>query len=241
MRLISISAAGLDPELLADRCWQSGAAGIWESDAERWRVGVEEFDVARFVGALTDCDPLDVTDTEMLVLTAQDVSVTHADGDIALHVPPTVFGDGNHPTTATTLLLLSDVVQPAMRVLDVGCGTGILAVAVARAGAVVTAIDVDPGAAEVTRTNAVANGVVVDASTTPLADVPGEFDVVVANITVGSLTPLLDDIVGRTRSGGTIIVSGLLEAQWPDVADQLGGEVLDVRVVDGWVSAAIRR
>ena len=58
-------------------------------------------------------------------------------------------------------------------------------------------------------------------------------------MTVGSLGPLMPGLVARTRAGGTVIVSGLLEDQWPDVEAVLAGERSTVRVVDGWVSAAV--
>ena len=102
-----------------------------------------------------------------------------------------------------------------------------------------TAIDIDPEAAQATADNAARNGVTVAATTTPLAEVTGTFDLVVANMTVGSLGPLVPDLVRCTRPGGTIVVSGLLEDQWPGVEADLGGEVTTVRVVDGWVSAAV--
>lgn len=239
MRLLAIDVDGRDAELVSDRCWQAGAAGIWEVDGSTLRAGVEDDDVAPFLEALADLGPVDVTDVEAVELTGRAVVVEAAGRPIDLWVPPTVFGDGTHPTTATCIELVEATVRTGDDVLDVGSGTGALTIAAALLGGRVTAIDIDPEAARSTADNAARNGVTVAASTTPLAEVHDAFDVVVANMTVGSLGPLVPALVAHTRAGGTVVVSGLLEGQWPDVETALGGEVADVRVVDGWVSAAV--
>ena len=239
VRLLAIDLDGRDAELVADRCWQAGAAGIWEVDASTLRAGVDDDDVTSFLTALADLGPVDVTDVEAVELAGRGVSLDIAGQHVALWVPATVFGDGTHPTTATCLELVEAVAGRGDDVLDVGCGTGALTIAAALHGARVTAIDIDPEAAQATADNAARNGVTVAATTTPLAEVTGTFDLVVANMTVGSLGPLVPDLVRCTRPGGTIVVSGLLEDQWPGVEADLGGEVTTVRVVDGWVSAAV--
>lgn len=242
MRLFSIDVTHEDPDLATDRCWSAGAAGIWETDGGRWRVGVDDGDAESFVAAVTDLSPVDVTDTEVVALPTRDVNVAGVD----LMVPATVFGDGGHPTTAGCLSALAAAVSAGARVLDVGCGTGVLAIAAARAGADVTALDVDPEAVSATRHNAAVNGVDVAASTTPLADVEGTFDVVVANVVIGGLRPLLGDLVRVTGRGGRLIVSGMLDEQWTDVEATLRSLLLDRPMDvsatgdDGWVTAVIR-
>ena len=239
MRLLAIDLTGRDAELVADRCWQAGAAGLWEVDETTLRAGVEESEVDAFVEALADLAPTDVTETEAVELAGRSVVVPMSGQDVELWVPATVFGDASHPTTSTCLSLVSSFVGAGDSVLDVGSGTGALSIAAALRGAQVTAIDVDPEAVTATADNAVRNGVTVAACATPLAEVDGEFDVVVANMTIGSLGPLLDDLRTRARAGGTLIVSGLLPDQWPGVRDRLAGEVVAVHDVDGWVSAAV--
>lgn len=171
MRLYALTVAADDAELVSDRCWQAGAAGIWESaeaDATvTLRVGVEEPDVAAFEAALAELGARDVTAMDLVVLATRTVELDAVGGPVRIEVPPTVFGDGLHPTTATCLDLLAGLVGTGTRVLDVGCGSGALSVVAARSGAVVTAIDIDPDAVAITIANAAANGVAVDASTTP--------------------------------------------------------------------------
>ncbi len=240
MRLAAIDLSGRDGELVADRCWQAGAAGIWEVDDSTLRAGVEDADADSFFALLADLDPIDVTEAEAIELAGRSVMVTMAGYEVELWVPATVFGDASHPTTATCLELLAQVAETGDTVLDVGCGTGALSIAAALHGATVTAIDIDVDAVTATLDNAARNGVVVNASDAPLATIVGRFDVVVANMTVGSLRPLLPDLVRRTRAGGTAIVSGLLADQWETVRAGVGGTVVQVREVDGWTSAAVR-
>lgn len=242
MRLYALTVPDAAAELVADRCWQAGAAGIWESgtgDRVTLRVGVEEADVAAFEAALADADPTDVTATDLVELSTQTVSLDAAGGLVRLEVPPTVFGDGLHPTTAACLELLAGLVSPGTRVLDVGCGSGALSVVAARAGAEVTAIDIDPVAVEATATNAAANGVAVDASATPLADVSGSWDVVVANISAQAVLELAEEL--WRVCDGTLVVSGILAERWDEVRAGIGGTVLEVRDVDGWVTAVVGR
>jgi ribosomal protein L11 methyltransferase len=115
-------------------------------------------------------------------------------------------------------------------------------VAAARAGAeVVVAIDVDPVAVGATIENAARNGVTIDASTTPLASVEGGYDVVVANISARAVVELAEDLWRVCADGGVLVPSGVLAERWGEVADRLGGEIREVRVVDGWVTAVVAR
>src|SRR5690606_38896397 len=212
VRLYAITVSPPDAELVADRCWEAGAAGIWETGdgtgAVVLRVGVEEADADRFRSALADLGPRDVTGTDVVEPAPRTVELDAVGGPVRLQVPPTVFGDGLHPTTATCLELLAALVSPGTTLLDVGCGSGALSVVAARAGAAVTAIDGDPVAAEATIGNAAANGVDVAATSTPLAVLSGTWDVVVANISARAVLELSEDL--WRVCAGTLIVSGIL-------------------------------
>lgn len=240
MHLVAIGLTGHDPELVADRCWQAGAAGLWEVDAATLRVGVDDGEIGTFLDLLADLGPVDVTEVEAVELAGRSSTVEVAGRAIDLWVPATVFGDGEHPTTATCLSLLPEVVSVADRVLDVGCGTGALSIGAAVFGARVTAIDVDPAAVGATADNAARNGVAIETSSAALDDVAGRFDVVLANLTVGALTPLLDGLLRCTAPGGSLALSGMLEDQWPGIRQAVGGRVVTQRVVEGWVTAVVQ-
>ena len=240
MRLIAIDLGGHDPELVADRCWQAGAAGLWEVDDRTLRVGVEAEAVERFLREVADLGPVDVTVAAAVELEDRRTSVELAGRPIVLHVPATVFGDGRHPTTSTCLALLPDLVLRGSTVLDVGCGAGALAIGAALLGGRATAIDADPAAVDATVANAASNGVELEVSATALAEVHDVYDLVLANITLGDLRPLLADLVRVSAPRGQLLLSGLLEGQWPEVAAAVAGDVRTLRVVDGWVTAVVR-
>jgi ribosomal protein L11 methyltransferase len=126
-------------------------------------------------------------------------------------------------------------------VLDVGCGSGILAIAAAKLGAsYVHAIDIDPIAVQTTEQNAAANGVTVSVA---LADesLSESFDVVVANILSQPLKVLAPMLSARTRPGGRLLLSGILERQAETICQayrpfvQHLGDLVVLDQRDGWV------
>jgi ribosomal protein L11 methyltransferase len=131
--------------------------------------------------------------------------------------PGLAFGTGSHPTTRLMLEFLDRTMRGGERVLDYGCGSGILAIAAAKLGAArVDAVDVDPRAIEVTRDNAQANAVAVSASV-PEALAPGRYDVLVANILAQPLIELAPLFAARTERGARIALAGVLESQAAEV------------------------
>jgi ribosomal protein L11 methyltransferase len=159
--------------------------------------------------------------------------------------PGLAFGTGTHPTTRMCLRWLatrSHAQNPWPRVLDYGCGSGILAIGAALFGAQeVVAVDIDPAAVTSTQDNAQANGVVLQAGLPDAAQ--GTFDVVVANILATPLkllAPLLSSLV---RPGGHLILAGILSRQAEDVqatyAENLKLSVCDEE--DGWILMTARR
>ena len=139
--------------------------------------------------------------------------------------PGTAFGSASHASTRQCLALLADLAPTGSRVVDVGCGSGVLSIAAALLGAAhVVAVDVDPAALRATAANAEANGVGdrIDVSATPVRDLaPGGADVVLANL----LVPILEDhgptLVGLVRPGGVIVAAGFLTDQRARVAAAL--------------------
>jgi len=152
--------------------------------------------------------------------------------------PGLAFGTGTHPTTRMCLRWIAqhEAQVRTARVLDYGCGSGILAIGAALHGASeIDAVDIDPAAVEATRHNAVANQVALKAG---LADVAiGSYDLVLANILATPLKLLAPLLCGHVASGGRLVLAGILERQ----ADELRAayapwcaiEVLDQE--DGWI------
>lgn len=158
--------------------------------------------------------------------------------------PGHAFGHGGHPSTRLVLEALSARLRPGQRVLDVGCGSGVLSVAAAALGAgSVTAIDIDPVAVSVTSANAQLNGVAdrITASDRPAAAVLGRFDVVLANIGVVVLRELTPVLFERVEPRGWLALSGLLEHQWEEVGALVKGQSQTVLREDGWTALVIER
>jgi ribosomal protein L11 methyltransferase len=139
--------------------------------------------------------------------------------DIVLHLDPGMaFGTGGHETTRLCLELLEQIMEDmplllSPSVLDLGTGSGILAMAAVQLGAGrVCAVDIDPLAVEVARENLAANGLAdqVECSTTPLESMTGTFDVILANILAEELVRLAPSLADRLAPGGSLVLSGIL-------------------------------
>jgi len=134
--------------------------------------------------------------------------------------PGLAFGTGTHATTALCLEWLDAEIRGGERVLDYGCGSGILALASLQLGAAgAAALDIDPQALKATRENAVKNGLAGRIEILePAADLAGPFDVVLANILAGPLVELAPKFASVTRPGGAIVLAGMLDSQASEVA-----------------------
>lgn len=126
--------------------------------------------------------------------------------------PGLAFGTGTHPTTRMCLRWIATQGTQGQRVLDYGCGSGILAIGVAKFGAArIDAVDIDPAAVEATRLNAEANQVQLQAGLPETAQ--GVYDVVLANILATPLKVLAPLLCAHVRPGGALVLAGILERQ----------------------------
>lgn len=153
------------------------------------------------------------------------------------------FGTGLHPTTQMCLRELENHMQPGMTVLDLGTGSGILAIAAGKLGAqAVLALDVDDVAVRAAQENAHQNGldqaITVARGSLPLRDSgdleapQGPFDVVAANIVARVIMELAPELIEALKPGGTLIASGILDTTADEVEDCLvaAGAVAVARV-----------
>jgi ribosomal protein L11 methyltransferase len=160
-----------------------------------------------------------------------------ADGRAVVRLDPGLaFGTGSHPTTRLVLRFLERELRGGERVLDYGCGSGILAIAAAKLGAArVDAVDIDPQARDATAANARANRVAVRASQ-PEALAPKLYDVVVSNILAQPLIMLAPLLAARTALEGRIALAGMREEQAFEVAAHYAAwfDVMTSSIDEGW-------
>ena len=162
-----------------------------------------------------DADWTQVSDRLWIVPTWHDLPNEDA---INVRLDPGVaFGTGSHPTTHLCLQWLDANVKATDRVLDYGCGTGILAIAAKLVGAAeVAGTDIDPQAVEAAGDNALMNH--VEAKFYLPDDMPeGTYDIVVANILANPLKLLAPALLGRVKQGGALVLSGVLAKQAEEV------------------------
>jgi len=154
--------------------------------------------------------------------------------------PGQAFGTGDHPTTRMCLEYLEMQVASSNSVLDLGCGSGILAVGAKMVGAGETlAIDIDPIAVEVAKENITRNNVEVKTAVGDVLELQLEsrWDIVVSNIISATLINLAPDAAYALRPGGKWIVSGIITQNWSDVkkaAEKSGFSYIEHREEDGW-------
>jgi len=268
---IAIDGTG-EGELVADALWQLGAVAVAERDRSidagfstddeenraraelerRLPAGtVERIDVDESQWAEVLRSTFEATAVrDVCVRPPWIAPVASAGFDVVIE-PGAAFGTGNHPTTRLALEALLDHVEPGSHVLDIGTGTGVLAIVAARVGASrVEAVDIDAHALAVAQANVERNGVAgaVRVYGGGLDAIDDDFDVVVANLG-GLLAPvsMVDDLDRLARA--TVIVSGLLApAQGGLPIDQLD-EVFAHRGFSraatnergGWVAAVWQR
>jgi ribosomal protein L11 methyltransferase len=216
------AALALDPvlisaEWIADRVWE-----------REWLKG---FHALRFGRRLWVCPHHEHVSEPGAVVVALD--------------PGLAFGTGTHPSTALCLTWLDARLTPGARVIDYGCGSGVLALAAAKLGArEVHCCDIDAQALSATRDNAQANGIgsqlhVHDSCAT----LPAGADLLLANILAGPLCGLAARFASLVRPGGEVVLAGLMEAEAAEVTAAYAAcfDVTRFGEREGWVCLAGRR
>ena len=168
-------------------------------------------------------------------------------GDVALLLDPGMaFGTGLHPTTRLCLRLAEELVQPGQRVLDLGAGSGVLAIAAAKLGAsTVEAVEIEPVAARVCQENVDRNGVAgcVRVSEGSLSAEGEKFDLALANITIRTLLELHPTLAARLEIGATAVLSGVLEERAEELLTTLranGWRHLGTEHEQDWVAMIVQ-
>ena len=175
------------------------------------------------------------------------------DGRIVLEIDPSSsFGTGTHNTTQLCICELERLVKPGDRLLDMGCGSGILSVAARLLGASdIGAADIDPNAVNIARENAEKNGFEL---TTYVGDVTGDaaldeqigggYDIIVANIVADVIMGMQEILNRKLKDDGTLIVSGIIAPRADEVQESLlgAGFVLRNRQQSGdWVAMTLTK
>lgn len=176
---------------------------------------------------------------------------------LVIHIDPgTAFGTGMHETTQLCIRQLKKYVTKDTRILDVGCGSGILGMLALKFGAAYSVgTDLDPCAIDATHENMKANGIKTDQYEVLIGNIIddkevqdtvgyGNYDIVVANILADVLVPLTPVIVNQLKDGGIYITSGIIEEKEETVTEavkQAGLEVLEVNHQGEWVSVTAKK
>jgi len=170
-------------------------------------------------------------------------------GQIVLIIDPKMsFGTGEHQTTKLVLMLLERYISPGARVLDVGSGSGILAIASLKLGAQhATAIDIDDwcynNAIENFKLNNVDDAIdVIQGEITDIKE--SDFDLILANIQKNILLDIAPEIYSRLKPGGIIILSGLLDYDEADIQTDfsaLGLSFLETKTMDSWIAIVFQK
>ncbi len=204
-------------------------------DDEDWARRSQANITAIQVGRITVAPPWDVPRSALRA---------GVSGDIIIIIEPSMgFGTGHHATTRLCLELLQQIDLAGRRAIDIGTGSGVLAIAARALGAAeVTAVDTDPDALRNARENAAQNGVdlaIVEADLDRWRAAPA--DLVVANLTGAVLRRLAGRLRSLVAPGGTLIVSGFSPDEADGVTAALGFATHDVRVEGEWAAALVRR
>lgn len=185
-----------------------------------------------------------------ILITPRNQQSERRPGDIVIPLDPGLaFGTGHHPTTRMCLTFIEDLVRPGARVLDVGCGSGILSAAALLLGAQsALGLDIEADAVRSSRDNLEAAGVLERArfiaGSLPNPAAPtGAFDLVFANISSKVLIEMADELLAPVAPDGALIGSGFIVDRRADVEQAFtarGAAISDTAVSGDWVAIVVR-
>lgn len=170
-------------------------------------------------------------------------------GDMVIELDPGMaFGTGTHETTALCASWLEELVTPGIKAMDLGTGTGILAIAAALLGAKdVLATDIDPVAVRIARENARINhvdGIVRTAEADVLQGIGETADLVVANIITDVIIMIAPAVFRHVNEGGVFLCSGISRCRWDEIVEALEGagfESIEKRERGEWAAFASKK
>lgn len=163
--------------------------------------------------------------------------------------PGMAFGTGSHETTRMCIEFIEEYMEPGSKVIDVGCGSGILSIAAAKLGASsVLALDIDPVAVSVAKENVDKNGVgdrvdVISSDITSDVPVKKEYDIVLANIIADVIIKLNDSVGALIKKSGMYICSGIIKERLSDVVESLeshGFRVIELKEMGEWCAVVCK-
>lgn len=262
--MLEVRVAPNQAERVAAALFSAGAGGLEERDGALVAYAESRRALAPLVAAVQQCglepelsrlsasewqtpwteylEPVRVAEGFVLAPTGHDASPTEG-ARVLWFEPDLVFGVGSHATTRLAATAVERYVRahPGTAVLDVGTGTGVLAMIAAACGARrCLGIDVDRRAVDNARANARLNGLACRFSARPLAAVKHRHDLVVANVEAPALFDLTPDLVRVT--GDTLLVTGVLEERRSELAALLSDlSICGESTSDGWVLLEARR
>ena len=207
------------------------ASGVCEEDwAESWKQYYHPVRIGRIV-----------------IVPAWEQFEPQKDDVVVTMDPGMAFGTGTHETTRLVIGMIDKYMHSGDRVLDLGCGSGILSIAASKMGArECYAYDIDPVAVKVTRENIKDNGVGnVFCDTSDLlanVDKSERYDLIVANIVADIILRMADDVGDCLAPNGKLVVSGIIDERADEVVDAFlarGWHVVEIAHENGWCAAVL--
>jgi ribosomal protein L11 methyltransferase len=268
VKVTVLTVPAIDAELAADRMMQAGAFAVEERDLgdgraelrgslaealpvaidrlgplpDHWSVRIDDVDATPADTWREHAVPIEVA-VDLVIRPAWHEPLGRTEVVEVAIEPGAAFGLGDHPTTRLSAAAVWAAVGVGDRVLDVGCGTGVLAIVAVLAGAEhAVGVDIAEAAVPATLDNAARNGVAerVSVSTTPLEHLEGQYDVVVANILAPALIALADDLRRVVAPTGLLIISGILADRHDHVLAALAPmTAVRTTILDGWAAVEL--